>query len=236
MALPKLAVPKYTLTIPSTQVEVEFRPYLVGEEKILMIAAESENESVMMKAVVDIIERCLTEDINAMKLKIYDMEYIFTQLKSKSAGETSELIISCNKCEEPNTIALNVDSDVKVINLISDKSDFRFKITDDVGIVLKHLAIEDVLIDDSDESATNQIFNKIIQCVDYIYEGDTIYDIQDEGMEEAYTFIEGLNTTQFKHLSDFIEKMPKVELNTTFKCIKCEKNNKVTLAGIDNFF
>ena len=86
MALPKLAVPKYTLTIPSTQVEVEFRPYLVGEEKILMIAAESENETVMMKAVVDIIGRCVTEDINPKKLKLYDVEYIFTQLKSKSAG------------------------------------------------------------------------------------------------------------------------------------------------------
>jgi transcription elongation factor Elf1 len=236
MALPKLAVPKYTLTIPSTQVEVEFRPYLVGEEKILMIAAESENETVMVKAVVDIIERCLTEDINALKLKIYDMEYIFTQLKSKSAGETSELIVKCNKCETSNTISLNVDSDVEVINLISDKSDFRFQITDDVGIVLKHLTIEDVLIDDSEESATNQLFNKIIQCIDYIYEGDTIYDIREEGMTEAYTFIEGLNTTQFKHLSDFIEKMPKVELNTTFKCTKCEKSNKVKLEGIDNFF
>jgi hypothetical protein len=236
MALPKLAVPKYTLTIPSTQVEVEFRPYLVGEEKILMIAAESASEAVMMKAVVDIIERCVTQDINPLKLKLYDIEYIFTQLKSKSAGESSELIIKCNKCEESNTVSLNVDKDIIVTNLVLKKEDFKIDITKDISVVLKHLSMEDTLVDDSNEGATNQVFNKIIQCIDYIIEGDTIYDLAEEGTAEMYEFIEGLNTTQFKLLSKFIEKMPRVELNTKFKCTKCEKTNKVKLTGIDNFF
>jgi hypothetical protein len=236
MALPKIAVPKYTLTIPSTQVEVEFRPYLVGEEKILMIAAESANETVMMKAVVDIIERCVTQDINPKKLKLYDIEYIFTQLKSKSAGESSEVIIKCDECEEPNTISLNVDNDVRVTNLVTKKSDFKIDITKDIGIALRHLTMEDTLNENNEESQTNQVFSKIIQCIDYIYEGDTIYDVREEGTKEMYTFIEGLNTKQFKLLSDFIEKMPRVELNSKFKCTKCEKINKVKLTGIDNFF
>jgi hypothetical protein len=236
MALPKIAVPKYTLTIPSTQVEVEFRPYLVGEEKILMIAAESASETVMMKAVVDIIKRCVTGDINPKKLKLYDIEYIFTQLKSKSAGESSEVIIQCDKCEEPNTIALNVDDDVTVTNLVRKKSDFKINITKDIGIALRHLSMEDTLIGDTDDSQTNQVFTKIIQCIDYIYEGDTIYDVREEGTKEMYSFIEGLNSKQFKLLSDFIENMPRVELNTKFKCTKCEKTNKVKLTGIDNFF
>jgi hypothetical protein len=236
MALPKLVVPKYTLTIPSTQVEVEFRPYLVGEEKILMIAAESENETVMMKAVVDIIGRCVTEDINPKKLKLYDIEYIFTQLKSKSVGESSEIIIKCNKCEEPNTISLNVDNDVKVTNLVTKKEDLKINITKDIGIALRHLTMEDTLNVNNDVSQTDQVFTKIVQCIDYIYEGDTIYDVKEEGIKEMYAFIEGLNTTQFKLLSDFIEKMPRVELNTKFKCTKCKKDNTVKLAGIDNFF
>jgi DNA-directed RNA polymerase subunit M/transcription elongation factor TFIIS len=236
MALPKLAIPKYTLTIPSTQVEVEFRPYLVGEEKVLMIAAESGNETVMMKAMVDIIERCVTQDINSKKLKLYDVEYIFTQLKSKSAGESSEVIIKCTECEEPNTIALNVDNDVTVTNLLSKKDDFKIDITKDIGIALRHLTMEDTLNDSNDKSPTNQVFSKIVQCIDYIYEGDTIYDVREEGREEMYTFIESLNTKQFKLLSDFIENMPRVELNSKFKCTKCGKNNKVKLVGIDNFF
>jgi hypothetical protein len=236
MALPKLAVPKYTLTIPSTQVEVEFRPYLVGEEKILLIAAESENETVMMKAVADIIERCLTNDINTKKLKLYDIEYIFTHLKSKSAGESSEVIIKCDKCDNPNTISLNVDNDVRVTNLTSKKSEFKIQISEDVGMVLKHLSMSDILVDDSKISQVNQVFNKIIQCIDYIYEGDTIYDVREEGTAEMYTFIESLNTSQFKLISDFMENMPKVELNTTFKCTQCAKTNKVKLSGIDNFF
>jgi hypothetical protein len=236
MALPKLAVPKYTLTIPSTQVEVEFRPYLVGEEKILMIAAESENETVMMKAVVDIIGRCVTEDINPKKLKLYDVEYIFTQLKSKSAGESSEIIIKCNKCEEANTISLNVDNDVTVTNLVTKKEDLKINITKDIGIALRHLTMEDTLNVNNDVSETDQVFTKIVQCIDYIYEGDTIYDVKEEGIKEMYAFIEGLDTTQFKLLSDFIEKMPRVELNTKFKCTKCKKDNTVKLVGIDNFF
>jgi hypothetical protein len=236
MALPKIAVPKYNLTIPSTQVEVEFRPYLVGEEKILMIAAESASEPVMMKAVVDIIERCVTQDINPLKLKLYDIEYIFTQLKSKAAGESSELIVKCNKCDEANTVEFNVDNDIEVTNLVLTKKDFKVEISDNVGVVLKHLSMEDTLVDDSDEGATNKVFNKIIQCIDYIYEGDTIYDVREEGTKEMYEFIDGLNTKQFKLLSDFIEKMPTVRLKTKFKCSKCTKINKIELSGIDNFF
>jgi hypothetical protein len=237
MALPQIAVPKYNLTIPSTQVEVEFRPYLVGEEKILMIAAESESETVMMKAVVDIIKRCVTQDINPKKLKLYDIEYIFTQMKAKSVGETSEVVIKCEKCQESNTIPLNVDKDISVTNLKTKKSHFKIQLTENVGIVLKHLSMEDSLVEDTtSESQTNQIFHKVIQCIDYVYEGDTVYNIQDEGIKEMYSFIEGLNSKQFKLLSDFIENMPRLELNSKFKCSKCEKINKVKLVGIDNFF
>ena len=238
MALPQIAVPKYNLIIPSTNQEIEYRPYLVGEEKILLIASESEDEAVMLKAVVDIIERCITEDINPKKLKLYDIEYIFTQLKAKSAGESSEIIIKCSKCEESNTISLDVDKDIKVTNLeaCAGKSNFKIQITKDVGIALKHLSMEDSLNEQSDESVTNQVFYKIIQCIDYIYEGDKIYDVHEESTEELYSFIDGLNTKQFKLLSDFIEETPKVVLNTKFKCKECGKNNKVELVGIDNFF
>ena len=96
--------------------------------------------------------------------------------------------------------------------------------------------MEDTLNVNNDVSETDQVFTKIVQCIDYIYEGDTIYDVKEEGIKEMYAFIEGLDTTQFKLLSDFIEKMPRVELNTKFKCTKCKKDNTVKLVGIDNFF
>jgi hypothetical protein len=238
MALPQIAVPKYNLIIPSTNQEIEYRPYLVGEEKILLIASESEDEAVMLKAVVDIIERCITEDINPKKLKLYDIEYIFTQLKGKSIGESSELIIKCQKCEEQNTITIDAESDIFIDKLKdSTKSElFTLKITDSIGIKMKHLSMEDSLNDTSEDSQTNQIFAKIVQCIDYIFEGDTIYDISEEGTDEMFKFIESLNTKQFKILTDFIEDMPQVLLKTKFKCKSCKKTNNVELAGIENFF
>ena len=238
MALPQIAVPKYNLTIPSTQVEVQYRPYLVGEEKILLIASESEDEIVMMKAVGDIISRCVTEDINPKKLKTFDIEYIFTQLKAKSAGESSDVIMKCEKCEEPNTIKLDIENHVKIENLNNSKDSFKVELTDSVGVVMKYLSMEDSFEDtnNTDISDTDRVFNKLIKCIDYVYEGDTIHDISGESADSMLKFVESLNSAQFKLLTDFIENMPQVVLDTKFKCKECKKLNKVTLKGIENFF
>jgi|LWDU01.1.fsa_nt_gi hypothetical protein len=238
MALPTIAVPKYTLTIPSTQVEVEFRPYLVGEEKILLIASESNDENVMMKAIGNIISRCITENINPNKLKTFDIEYIFTQLKAKSSGESSELIINCKKCETHNTLIVDVENQVEVADLNRDS--FKIEINDSVGIMMKYLSMEDSFTyndnDNDDLSDTDKVFNKLIKCIDYVYEGDTIHDLSEESDDSMMTFIESLNSLQFKLLTDFIEKMPQVVLKTEFKCKECDELNEVKLTGIENFF
>jgi len=240
MALPQIAVPKYNLIIPSTNQEIEYRPYLVGEEKILLIASESEDEAVMLKAVGDIISRCITEDINPKKLKVFDIEYIFTQLKGKSTGESSEVVIKCDKCKEPNNIKLNVEDDVKIENIADSNSKevFNIPLTDSIGIVMKYLSMEDSFNDTKSESLsdTDKVFNKLIKCIDYVYEGETIYDTSSESQDSILKFIESLSSAQFKLLTDFIEVMPSVILKTNFKCSSCKKLNKITLEGIENFF
>ena len=239
MPLPKLTVPTYKLNIPSTKEEIEYRPYLVGEEKLLMIADESESESVMLGSVIDIITRCVFSNIDIKLLKIYDIEYIFSQLKGKSIGERSDLMISCNKCKGNNHISVNIGTEVTVENLKKDGDKCNIKLSDDIGIVLKHLNIlETIKFVESNEnnSNTEELFSKILLCIDHIYQGDTIFDKNEQSEEELKEFLDGLNPDQFKLITDFIENMPEVVLKTSFKCVKCNKTNKIKLKGIENFF
>jgi|LWDU01.1.fsa_nt_gi transcription elongation factor Elf1 len=237
MSLPKLAIPKYALTIPSTGVEIEYRPYLVGEEKILMIASESKDESEIIMALQNVIERCIvTQGVSVKNLKMFDLEYIFIKLRSKSVGETSDLVFTCTKCSKENKVKINLESQLTVTSPDSAAGDgevLKIALTDDIGIMLKYPNVGTTV----KLNKTTDVIEKIALCIDYIYEGDTIYDSGSSTLAELALFLESLTTVQFDKFTQYFDTMPKVTLSTEFTCsnTECGHVNVSVMEGIQDF-
>jgi hypothetical protein len=230
MALPTLSSSKYELTVPSSKTKIEYRPYLVKEEKILMIAAESNDESQMIRAIKDIIRSCTFDKCNAEALTMYDLEYIFTLLRSKSVGEGTELRFNCKECDESNDVLV----DLNTVS-VSSEPDKRIALTDSIGMLMKFPLLNDA-IDDSKGGDIDKVFNIIISCIDSIYEGDQMFDSVDQTREELMAFVEGLNSEQFQKVNNFVTNMPHAYIDVEFKCTKCGEDNDINVKGLANFF
>ena len=208
MALPKLNdKPKYEVVIPSTQKNVRFRPYLVKEEKVLMMAMESKNQKQMLEAVVDTITACIDEPVQKNSLTIFDVEYLFTQIRSKSVGETATVGLKCNKCEHTNEVQIKLDNikvDMKKTNDVID-------LGSNVKLKMQYPKYHNVINTESlqeDTSTTKQTFDMIVQCIDSVQTEEDNIKISDEPYEDVMAFIESLNTKQFTKIREFVENMP----------------------------
>jgi hypothetical protein len=233
MALPKLNdSPKYDLVIPSTKQKVKFRPYLVKEEKVLMLASESGDNNQALQAIVDTIKACISDDINTSELTTFDVEYAFTQIRAKSVGETSTVGVKCNHCETQNEISIPLD-DIKVE---TPEVDNKIKLTDDISLKMKWPRYNDVLGQDlSNMTQTQQTFKLLIECIESVMTEDENIKFKDESEEEKLSFVESLTSEQFKSVREYIEKMPKMKYNLDYTCSNCNQNNNVTLEGMQDF-
>lgn len=238
MALPKLDSPTYELTVPSTGERIPYRPYLVKEEKILMMAMESNDTKQMMKAVKDVIRSCTFVDgsvVNVDTLAMFDIEYIFMQLRSKSVGETTTIKVKCSECEANNEI----DVDLQKVRVdVPEQSKKTIPLTDTVGVTLKYPSV-DVMLSvegDKNKSDVDRVFDIITSCIDSIYSGDQIFDSAEQSNEELKEFVESLNTKQFNEIRDFIESLPAAAIDVDFKCVSCSKDNSFEVKGLGNFF
>jgi len=230
MALPSLTSSKYELTVPSTNTRVEYRPYLVKEEKILMIAAESEDESQMIRGIKDIIKSCTFDKMNVDRLTMFDLEYIFTILRSKSVGESSNVSLVCVSCDEPNEVTINLDTVT-----VTEGVDKNIKLTDTIGMVMKYPYIDDV-INAASDTDVEAAFELIVSCIDSIYEGDEMFGAEDQTREELMTFVESLNTQQFEKINKFVLGIPHAFIDAEFNCTKCKTHNEINIRGLANFF
>jgi len=235
MGLPKINAPKYRMTIPSSGKEVEFRPYLVREEKILMMAMEAEDEKQMSTAITDIVEACTFGELNINKLALFDIEYMFSQLRAKSVGEKTKVLIPCSAegCEEKNEVEINLETDIKVTDLPNNK----IELTDNTGIIMKFPSVADYMdIVNSDKTTIDKIFLTVAASIDSIYSGDEMFDSADHSKDELIAFIENLNSDQFNKVKAYLDKSPYAYMNVNFKCSKCGHNNDIELKGLGNFF
>lgn len=230
MALPKISVPKHKLSIPSTKQEITYRPFLVREEKILLMAIESNDERNMADATKEIIRNCVYDDINVDTLTTFDIEYIFLQLKCKSKGEITELVFKCNKCKSENNVKINLGT-IKVE--FDKKHSNKIEIQDGIGIVMKYPNISMVSV--KDESQTDQLFRILESSIDYIYDTDTTYKGEDQTVSELNEFIEQLPDSVFDKFKEFFNTMPKLKKEIKFACKKCKEKNKYTLEGLQSF-
>jgi hypothetical protein len=235
MALPKLnEVPNYELVIPSTQEKVKFRPYLVKEEKVLMIAMESEDQIQILNAIADTIKTCVADNISTSKLTTFDVEYMFLQIRSKSVGEKINLNLKCEKCESANEINIDID-DIKVTLPDVDK---KIKLNDDITLEMTWPSFDSLLDKDivDNESITDQTFRLIIKCIDSVLTEDERIVFKDETLEDQLAFVESLNTEQFKMIQDYLQVMPSLKHKVHFDCESCSHSNNLTLEGFNDFF
>jgi hypothetical protein len=233
MALPKLTAPKYELTIPSTKKTVGFRPYLVKEEKILMIAMESEDDNQMTVAIKQIIDACTFNELDVNKLAMFDIEYIFAKLRAKSVGENVNVKLPCESCEHSNTVSINLETEIQV----SEGAEENIKLTDDTGLIMKYPSMADYQdMQNSKESDIDKIFIMITLSINSIYSGDELFDAKSHSRAELIEFIDSLNADQFKKIRNFLDKIPVAYVNAKFKCESCNHENNIELKGLKNFF
>jgi hypothetical protein len=232
--LPKLVTPKYDMIIPSTGETVTYRPYVVKEEKLLLIAMESQDEKQIETAVMNIIEECIESPININELTTFDVEFMFVTLRAKSVGEGIQLSPKCSSCEEVNEIKVNLD-DVTVANL-NDQVDKLIKLTDDISLELKWSTMKDRHINLEDKTETETIINMITNSIGMIYSGEETFNCNDVPNAEVRDFVESLSNEQFNQVVDVMAKAPYLSYEINFDCKKCGENNKIPLNGLADFF
>jgi hypothetical protein len=227
MALPKLnETPKYSLTVPSTGKELRYRPYLVKEEKILLMASSSEDPKQIMNAVHDTIAACV-ENIDIRSLTTFDLEYIFIQLRSKSTGETSEILIKCPKCESQQKVTIPLNE----IAVTETKANPVIKISDNVTVVMKYPSYQDIPSDTDDVG-----FTLIATSIKEVIHGDEKVDIDDEPIEAVIAFLESMTNDQFQLIAKFFEDAPSVKYDLELVCQSCGEISDIEIKGMQSFF
>jgi len=236
MSLPKLNdTPKHSVIIPSTGQKVRFRPFLVKEEKILMMAIESENQTNALNAVAETIDMCISENIDRDALKIFDIEYLFTKIRSKSVGESIPLIIGCSECKHQNP----VDVDISNIEIEVPKVDNIIRLNSEISIEVEWPNYEKVINNKNitnSESDIGLIVDMAADSIVAIMTEDDRTIAKDQKRSDIIDFVESMDTDQFVLVQKYLEKMPRVTKEIKFKCNECETDNKISLENINDFF
>ena len=236
MALPRLDVPTYELTIPSTDDKIKYRPFLVKEEKILLIAMESGETKAMLQSVKDIVDECTFNQLNLGNMPMFDIEYIFLNIRAKSVGEISKLKVLCQ--DDMKTYA-KVEIDLNEIQVqVSDNHTNKIELTDEMGVIMKYPTIDSFNVNNIADITTDNMLEVIAACIAQIYDkkGEEVYDSKDSTQKELIEFVEQLNTKQFQDMQKFFDTMPALKHTITVKNPKTKKESKVTLTGLSDFF
>ena len=236
MTLPKITTPTYELELPSSDEKVKFRPFLVKEEKILLIAMENDSQEEMLNAIKQIIKNCTFDKINVEKIPLFDLEYIFLQLRAKSIGEVSKFRILCP--DDKKTYA-DVEIDLtKVVVEVDEGHDNKIIIDDkkQVGLVLSYPSVALFKTASLISNDVKAVFDLIVQCVDHIFEGDKIYPAKDMKEKEIIDFLDDLPQQSFVKIRNFFETMPRIKHEVEIENPKTKVKSKVMLQGLQDFF
>ena len=238
MPLPKIATPTYELDLPSTGKTISYRPFLVKEEKVLVIALESEDTKQITTAIKAVLKNCvLTKGIKVETLPTFDIEYFFLNIRGKSVGEELEVNIICPDDEETNVpIFINLD-DIQIQK--SDEHDKQIKLDDKLMMEMKYPSLEQFIknnFDFDDKNAMDQSFDLIATCIDKIYNEDEVWATADCTKKEVKDFLESMNSSQFKEIEKFFETMPKLKHIIEVTNPNTKVTSEVVLEGLASFF
>ena len=235
MPLPTLESPKYILTVPSTSQSIEYRPFLVKEEKILLLAQESDNSAEMMSAIKDITRACTFNVLKPELLTPFDLEYIFLKLRAKSVGEFSNIKCKCDQCEVYTEVSVNLDE----IEITWPEKEISNKImlTDKIGVILRRMRVDDIsAVISGSEVNMDTITDMLIASIESIFDDVGVYQSDQSSREELLTFVNSLTRAQLGKLEEYISNSPKLQHSVQFKCDSCKKENNITLTGTQAFF
>ena len=237
MTLPSIETPRYELTLPSTDKVVQYRPFLVKEEKILLVAMESNNNNEILNAIKEILTACTYEDIDVNTLPIFDIEYIFLQIRSKSVGEVSKVKLLC---PDDNETYADVEIDLTKVNVQVDDAHTNNVVIDEkrkLGIVFNYPTLEMTKAGfDMTNTDIDTLFDIMAKSINHIYEGDKIYPSKDSTKEEMKKFLEGLPQTAFNKIKTFFETMPQLRHSVEVENPKTKVKSNIVLKGIRDFF
>ena len=238
MPLPKIATPTYELELPSTGKTVKYRPFLVKEEKLLVLALESEDTKQITTAIKAVLKSCvLTKGIKVEHLPTFDIEFLFLHIRGKSVGEEIEVNITCPDDEKTQVpVTLNLE-DIKVQK--NDKHNNQIKLDDNLMMELKYPSLDEFIknnFDFKDESAMEQSFKLIASCIDKIYNEEEVWVAGDCTKKEITEFLESMNSQQFKKIEEFFTTMPKLSHTIKVKNPETKVESEVVLEGLASFF
>tara|TARA_Y100000593_G_scaffold93520_1_gene188646 strand:- start:4511 stop:5227 length:717 start_codon:yes stop_codon:yes gene_type:complete len=237
MPLPKIEVPEYNLTLHSTGETIVYRPFLVKEEKILLMALEGEDPEQILNAIQQIIENCiLTDNVNVSQLPLFDLENIFLNIRSKSIGETSTISIPCisESCEAYTPHEINLE---EIELKINENHQSKIQITDTIGVNMRYPSVGLIgRIEQLSEDDIEQSLEILTICIESIYDNKEEYDFNDYTSTEKTEFMEQLTQQQLLSVQEFFTTMPVLEYNLGFECGECGTKDLIPLRGLQNFF
>lgn len=231
MALPSISTPEFTTKIPSNGKLISYRPFLVKEEKILLMAMEGKDDKEIENAITQLLTNCiLTEGVDVSKLATFDIEYLFLKLRAKSIGETIEVKVGHTEgdCDHKTDVSIKIDD----IEVVGGTTNTKIPITDEIGVVMKYPTIKDVT--GIDFGNAQSMMDMIVSCVDYVYDSESVY--KDFTRDEMREWIDGLEQSQFAKMGEFLAAIPKLSYTIDWTCKKCKKKDSVTIEGLQSFF
>ena len=235
MALPQLNLtPSYDLTIPSTGQTVTYRPFLVKEQKNLLIALETQDRKGLLRSIVRTIHSCVEQPIES-KLTTFDVDYAFTKIRSKSVGETAAILLPCDNCETKNEINVELDS----VQLEGTVKESVINITDSIAVKMRYPSYDEFLDNQAlldSESLTESLFELMLVCMEAIHTEEERYSLKDESREDVVAFIESMTTDQYQKIADYVNQIPYIVKKVDFTCSSCGHANEKELKGMDDFF
>jgi hypothetical protein len=240
MALPKIDVPTYEIELPVSKTKIKYRPFLVKEQRNLLMAIESSESSTIQQNIKDILYNCtLTEGVNIEKLPIIDVEYYFINLRAKSVGEVVESRYRCNNEVNDTECGNIMEKDVDLTQIkvkMNDNISPEIQLTPNISIKLKYPEFGIVKDSLKYENINDVTFNMIAQSIEYIYDGQQFYYATESTPEELIEFVEGLNQEQFSKIENFFNNLPKLKETLDITCSKCGFQHKIEVEGLESFF
>lgn len=237
MPLPKVEYPIHEVKLFSQNKPVKFRPFLVKEQKILMMAVESANIENVIDAVKQIINNCIIEEIDVDNLPLVDIELFFLNLRSRSMGEVVEVFFKCRNMIDGETecgmvinVGVNLIEEVQVINNTESN---KIMFNNSVGVIMRYPTYEQIMRFQDSDNLRDRI---IIGCMDQIFNEEEVYSVDEASEEEMQEFLEGLSSTDYEKLVKFVENCPKIQYKKTHNCPKCNFEHTMLLEGINDFF
>jgi Zn finger protein HypA/HybF involved in hydrogenase expression len=236
MSLPVQSAPIYNMNIPSTGKKVNFRPFLVKEEKALLLAQQSEDMDVMIATLKNIISSCVTDKIDIDSLAVFDIEYMFTQIRAKSIGEFSTLIFTCTQCDQENN-KVKMEIDLTKIPVVKNPNHTnKIPLFDNVGVLMRYPSLNSVKKSYLHDEDIDSVMEVVIDCIEAIYTDEEMFYTKDQMRAEIEEFVMNLTKQQFDKIEDFFVTVPQFKQDIDFDCPACGAHNHTVLEGTNSFF